>query len=65
MLAPTVRANQIHALAGAAVYLRCALDALSIDGCDWFTTYIRIILDAIDGQIATLEGLADKVSSDA
>jgi hypothetical protein len=56
---PAVRAHQIHALASAAGHLRCALDALSVDGCDWFTTYVLVVLAAIDGQIATLEGLAE------
>ena len=65
MMEPAVRAHQIHALADAAGHLRCALDALSVDGCDWFTTYILVLLSAIDGQITTLMGLADEGSPHA
>ena len=49
------RANQIRILSGVAGHLCSALEALAKSDCDWYTTDLREMLSAIDGQIAVLE----------
>jgi hypothetical protein len=55
--------DQIRVLAGAAAHLASALDVLSLSGCNWFTADLVEMLAVIDGQIATLQELADGGSS--
>ena len=55
MHAAEERANQIRILSGVAGHLCSALEALAKSDCDWYTTDLREMLSAIDGQIAVLE----------
>jgi len=55
--------DPIRVLAGAAAHLASALDVLSNHGCDWFLADLAEMLEVIDGQIATLEALANGDSS--
>lgn len=63
MLDIGTHAHQVRALCGVACHLAAALDALSLSGCDWFTTEILDMLAVIDGQIALLEELGNEGSS--
>ena len=57
--------GQVLVLARVAAHLASALDILSLNGCDWFTTDLAEMLAVIDGQIATLEQIGtDEPSAD-